>query len=79
MIPDKGSIMIIDVEGTEEAYISGTAKLPVFTNLQKKTIALLSATVEKRALNIRQVAVQLGSSLRKHRGGSRLGRPYRFL
>lgn len=79
LIPDKGSIMIIDVEGTEEAYISGTAKLPVFTNLQKKTIALLSATVEKRALNIRQVAVQLGSSLRKHRGGSRLGRPYRFL
>ncbi|OME74543.1 hypothetical protein BSK65_02345 [Paenibacillus odorifer] len=40
LIPDKGSIMIIDVEGTEEAYISGTAKLPVFTNLQKENYCI---------------------------------------
>jgi len=36
IIPDKGSLMIVDVEGTEQAYVSGTVSLPVFTNLQQE-------------------------------------------
>lgn len=38
LIPAKGSILIVDVEGTEQAYVAGTAKLPVFTNLQRKLL-----------------------------------------
>ncbi|MNO33567.1 hypothetical protein D3C76_235780 [compost metagenome] len=37
LIPAKGSILIVDVEGTEQAYVSGKAKLPVFTNLQQES------------------------------------------
>ncbi|UQZ32813.1 hypothetical protein C2I18_04115 [Paenibacillus sp. PK3_47] len=36
VIPVQGSLMIVDVEGTEQAYTSGTASLPVFTNLQQE-------------------------------------------
>lgn len=35
--PAQGSLMIVDVEGTEQAYTSGTASLPVFTNLQQES------------------------------------------
>ncbi|MBW4084610.1 glycosyl hydrolase 115 family protein [Paenibacillus sp. S150] len=34
--PAKGPRMIVDVEGTEQGYMSGTARLPVFTNLQQE-------------------------------------------
>ncbi|MHA6529507.1 glycosyl hydrolase 115 family protein [Paenibacillus sp. BAC0078] len=37
IIPAKCPQMIIAVEGTEQAYVSGTASLPVFTNLQQET------------------------------------------
>ncbi|MEK5438529.1 MULTISPECIES: glycosyl hydrolase 115 family protein [Paenibacillus] len=40
LIPAKGSILIVDVEGTEQAYVAGTAKLPVFTNLQKENYCI---------------------------------------
>ncbi|WP_339173179.1 glycosyl hydrolase 115 family protein [Paenibacillus sp. FSL H7-0943] len=36
LTPARGSLMIVDVEGTEQAYVSGTANLRVFTNLQKE-------------------------------------------
>lgn len=36
MLPTKGSLLIVDVEGTEQAYVTGTASLPVFTNLQQE-------------------------------------------
>lgn len=35
--PEKGSIMIVDVQGVEEAYCSGATALPVFTNLHKES------------------------------------------
>lgn len=34
------SIMIVDVEGCKEAYVSGTASLPSFVNLNKETYAI---------------------------------------
>lgn len=37
MVPAKGAQMIIAVEGTEQAYVSGTVSLPVFTNLLQET------------------------------------------
>lgn len=37
VVPVKGPFMIVDVQGTEQGYTSGTAALPVFTNLQKET------------------------------------------
>ncbi|MFL0249747.1 glycosyl hydrolase 115 family protein [Clostridium neuense] len=36
VIPENGSQMIVDVEGTEKEYRFGTAALPVFTNLSKE-------------------------------------------
>lgn len=38
--PKDGSIMIVDVEGTEKEYCSGTAILPVFTNLCKESYSI---------------------------------------
>ena len=38
--PQKGSIMIVDVQGVEEAYTSGTAALPVFINLGKENYSI---------------------------------------
>jgi hypothetical protein len=38
--PQKGSIMIVDVQGVEEAYSLGTAVLPVFTNLGKESYSI---------------------------------------
>ncbi|MCE3199605.1 glycosyl hydrolase 115 family protein [Paenibacillus sonchi] len=35
--PVEGPLMIVDVEGTEQGYVSGTACLPAFTNLLKET------------------------------------------
>ncbi|WP_238915778.1 glycosyl hydrolase 115 family protein [Clostridium sp. YIM B02555] len=37
VIPEKRSIMIVDIQGTEEAYNEGIAELPVFTNLGKES------------------------------------------
>jgi hypothetical protein len=38
--PKSGSIMIVDVQGTEKEYCSGVAALPVFTNLGKECYAI---------------------------------------
>lgn len=38
--PKSGSIMIVDVQGTEKEYCSGTAVLPIFTNLFKETYSI---------------------------------------
>jgi hypothetical protein len=38
--PHKGASMIVDVEGTEEGYSSGTADLPLFTNLLKERYSI---------------------------------------
>ncbi|MCL6456638.1 MAG: glycosyl hydrolase 115 family protein [Gorillibacterium sp.] len=38
--PKQGSLMIVDVEGTEEGYASGTAILPALTNLRKESCRL---------------------------------------
>ena len=38
--PKKGSVMIVDVQGTEEAYNTGVAALPVFTNLDKESYSI---------------------------------------
>ncbi|WP_245864392.1 hypothetical protein [Paenibacillus donghaensis] len=40
VVPAKGSLLIVDVEGTETAYVSGTARLPVFTNLQQENYCI---------------------------------------
>lgn len=40
IIPQEGSRMIVDVEGTEQGFVSGTATLPVFTNLQQESYNL---------------------------------------
>ncbi|WP_379147404.1 glycosyl hydrolase 115 family protein [Paenibacillus sp. sgz500992] len=37
IIPDQDSQMIVDVEGTERGYVTGTATLPVFSNLHQET------------------------------------------
>ncbi|WP_342565685.1 glycosyl hydrolase 115 family protein [Paenibacillus sp. FSL R7-0345] len=36
-VPVNGPLMIVDVQGTEQGYTSGTAALPVFTNLLRET------------------------------------------
>jgi len=38
--PQKGSIMIVNVQGAEEVYNSGTAVLPVFTNLGEENYSI---------------------------------------
>ncbi|WP_160686592.1 glycosyl hydrolase 115 family protein [Clostridium sp. C2-6-12] len=38
--PKEGSIMIVDVQGTEKEYCSGTAILPAFTNLCKESYSI---------------------------------------
>lgn len=38
--PQKGSIMIVDVQGVEEIYSSGIATMPVFTNLGKESYSI---------------------------------------
>lgn len=38
--PQDGSIMIVDVEGTEKEYYSGTGILPAFTNLCKESYSI---------------------------------------
>lgn len=40
VIPAKGSVMIVDVEGTEQGYTMGTAALPAFTNLHKESYTI---------------------------------------
>lgn len=40
VIPAKGSLLIVDVEGTEQAYVSGTASLPAFTNLNQESYGI---------------------------------------
>ncbi|MDF9842550.1 MULTISPECIES: glycosyl hydrolase 115 family protein [unclassified Paenibacillus] len=40
VVPVKGPLMIVDVQGTEQGYTSGTAALPVFTNLQRETYTI---------------------------------------
>ncbi|KAI7258514.1 glycoside hydrolase family 115 protein [Hortaea werneckii] len=35
--PVKDALMIVGVEGTEQGYVSGTASLPAFSNLQQET------------------------------------------
>ncbi|MGN7764344.1 glycosyl hydrolase 115 family protein [Paenibacillus sp. 22594] len=37
IVPAAGPKMIVDVEGTERAYVSGMASLPVFTNLLQES------------------------------------------
>lgn len=37
VVPAKGSLLIVDVEGTEKGFVSGTATLPAFTNLQQES------------------------------------------
>lgn len=37
LVPAKGSRMVVDVEGTEQGYTSGTARLPLFTNLRRES------------------------------------------
>jgi hypothetical protein len=37
IIPGQDAQMIVDVEGTEQGYVTGTASLPVFTNLHQET------------------------------------------
>ena len=38
--PKKDSIMVVDVQGTEEGFISGTAALPAFTNLNNESYSI---------------------------------------
>lgn len=38
--PGTGASMIVDVEGSEERYSSGTANLPLFTNLLKESYSI---------------------------------------
>jgi hypothetical protein len=38
--PKDNPCMIVDVEGTEKEYISGTASLPIFTNLNKECYSI---------------------------------------
>ena len=38
--PKSGSIMIVDVQGTEKEYCSGTAEVPAFTNLCKESYSI---------------------------------------
>lgn len=40
IVPVKGSQMIVNIEGTEQGYTSGTASLPVFTNLRKESCGI---------------------------------------
>ncbi|MEK5445337.1 glycosyl hydrolase 115 family protein [Paenibacillus sp. FSL R7-0331] len=40
VIPVKGPLMIVDVQGTEQGYTSGTAALPAFTNLHKESYSV---------------------------------------
>lgn len=40
MTPVDGSLMIVDVEGTNQEFIAGTANLPAFTNLQKESYGI---------------------------------------
>jgi len=49
--PQKGSIMIVDVQGAEEAYNSGTAALPIFTNLGKDSYSITISNVGDTAFD----------------------------
>lgn len=49
--PGEGSLMIVDVEGTNEAYTSGAAELPAFTNLGKEAYCITISNGGKEAFH----------------------------